>query len=135
MPTINQLVRRPRKQQRRRTKSLALQRCPFKAGIVQMTKLMDPKKPNSGHRHAARVLLTTGTEVTCFIPGEGHNIQQHSVVLVRGGRVQDVPGVRYKIVRGNRDTQGVQPSRKWANGGDPVKRNKSRSKYGVKRNQ
>jgi small subunit ribosomal protein S12 len=131
LPTINQLVRKPRRPQRRKSKSRALQGSPFKAGIVKSTTVMKPKKPNSAHRHTARVQLSNGHFATCFIPGEGHNLQEHNNVLVRGGRVRDLPGVRYKIVRGTRDTQGVQPSRKWDVGDGPVKRNKSRSRYGV----
>ena len=136
MPTINQLVRKPRVPQRRKTKSRALKGQPFAAGVVLFTKTMNPKKPNSANRHYCRVRLNNGTEVTCFIPGEGHQLQEHKSVLVRGGRCKDLPGVRYRIVRGTRDSEGVQPSRKWAgvrSNGLPVARNKARSKYGVKK--
>lgn len=135
MPTINQLVRKKRVPQRRKTKSRALKGQPFAAGIVQETGIMNPKKPNSANRHFCRVRLNNGTRVTCFIPGEGHQLQEHKHVLVRGGRCKDLPGVRYRIVRGTRDSEGVQPSRKWANNnsGNPVPRGKGRSKYGVKK--
>lgn len=131
MPTINQLVKNARKPQRKRSKAKALEKSPFKSGIVLRTGVMKPKKPNSAHRHFARVRLSTGREVTCHVPGEGHNLQEHASVLVRGGGVPDLPGVSYRIVRGNRDCNGVQPSKKWANGGEPVARNKGRSRYGV----
>ncbi len=121
MPTINQLVRQGRRKQKNRTASPALQRCPFKRGVCIRVHSTTPKKPNSALRKVARVRLTNGIEVTSYIPGEGHNLQEHSVVLIRGGRVKDLPGVRYHIVRGKLDTQGVQG------------RNKSRSKYGTKR--
>ncbi len=121
MPTISQLVRQGRKKQDRRNKVPALQACPQKRGVCVRVYTTTPKKPNSALRKVARVRLTNGIEVTSYIPGEGHNLQEHSVVLIRGGRVKDLPGVRYHIVRGNLDTQGV-------NG-----RNKSRSKYGTKR--
>ncbi|MBP9838389.1 MAG: 30S ribosomal protein S12 [Proteobacteria bacterium] len=120
MPTINQLVRSGRSQKSRRDKSAALQKCPQKRGVCTRVQTMTPKKPNSALRKVARVRLTNGMEVTSYIPGEGHNLQEHSVVLIRGGRVKDLPGVRYHIVRGKLDTQGV-------NG-----RTKSRSKYGTK---
>ena len=116
MPTINQLVRRGRQQRKYRTSAPALERCPFKRGVCTRVSTMTPKKPNSALRKVARVRLTNGIEVTSYIPGEGHNLQEHSVVLIRGGRVKDLPGVRYHIVRGKLDTQGV------------VGRNKSRSK-------
>ena len=121
MPTINQLVRQGRQKQKNRTASPALERCPQKRGVCIRVHSTTPKKPNSALRKVARVRLTNGFEVTSYIPGEGHNLQEHSVVLIRGGRVKDLPGVRYHIVRGKLDTQGV-------NG-----RQKSRSKYGTKR--
>ncbi len=121
MPTINQLIRRGRVVQKKRTKSRALQNCPQRRGVCLQVKTMTPKKPNSALRKIARVRLTNGITVTAYIPGEGHNLQEHSIVLVRGGRVKDLPGVRYHIVRGALDTQGV------------ANRSKSRSKYGTKR--
>ena len=121
MPTISQLVRQGRKKQENRNKVPALQACPQKRGVCIRVYTMTPKKPNSALRKVARVRLTNGIEVSSYIPGEGHNLQEHSVVLIRGGRVKDLPGVRYHIVRGNLDTQGV-------NG-----RNQSRSKYGTKK--
>jgi small subunit ribosomal protein S12 len=121
MPTISQLVRQGRKKQEKRNKVPALQACPQKRGVCVRVYTTTPKKPNSALRKVARVRLTNGIEVTSYIPGEGHNLQEHSVVLIRGGRVKDLPGVRYHIVRGHLDTQGV-------NG-----RNQSRSKYGTKR--
>ena len=121
MPTINQLVRSGREKQARRTKSPALQSCPQKRGVCTRVYSTTPKKPNSALRKVARVRLTNGVEVTSYIPGEGHNLQEHSVVMIRGGRVKDLPGVRYHIIRGKLDTQGVQG------------RQQSRSKYGTKR--
>jgi small subunit ribosomal protein S12 len=121
MPTINQLVRNGRVAQVKKTKSPALQACPQRRGVCLLVKTMTPKKPNSALRKVARVRLTNGFEVTAYIPGEGHNLQEHSMVLVRGGRVKDLPGVRYHIVRGALDTQGVK------------NRMQSRSKYGAKR--
>ncbi len=121
MPTINQLVRRGRERPVTRNKVPALQACPQKRGVCTRVYTTTPKKPNSALRKVARVRLTNGYEVTSYIPGEGHNLQEHSVVLIRGGRVKDLPGVRYHIIRGTLDTQGV--------GG----RKQSRSKYGVKR--
>ncbi len=121
MPTINQLVRRGRKKIKTRTNVPALQSCPQKRGVCVRVYSTTPKKPNSALRKVARVRLTNGIEVTSYIPGEGHNLQEHSVVLIRGGRVKDLPGVRYHIVRGKLDTQGVQG------------RNKGRSKYGTKK--
>ena len=121
MPTINQLVRKGRKKQVSRTKSPALQKCPQRRGVCVRVETKTPKKPNSALRKVARIRLTNGAEVTGYIPGEGHNLQEHSVVLIRGGRVKDLPGVRYHIVRGKLDTQGV-------NG-----RNQRRSKYGTKK--
>ena len=121
MPTINQLIRRPRKVQRRRTKSPVLQSCPQKRGVCLIVKTMTPKKPNSALRKVARVRLSNGKEITAYIPGEGHNLQEHSIVLVRGGRVRDLPGVRYHILRGTLDAAGVEDRRQ------------GRSKYGAKR--
>src|ERR1700722_13205271 len=107
MPTINQLVKKPRVPQRSRPKHPAMQGCPQKKGVCLQVKTMTPKKPNSALRKVARVRLSNGIEVTAYIPGEGHNLQEHSIVLVRGGRVRDLPGVRYHIVRGVLDSQGV----------------------------
>lgn len=121
MPTINQLVRLGRLKSKNRTKSPALVSCPQRRGVCTRVTTMTPKKPNSALRKIARVKLTTGKEVTAYIPGEGHNLQEHSVVLVRGGRVKDLPGVRYHIVRGALDCAGVSG------------RNQSRSLYGAKR--
>ncbi|MCS6877017.1 MAG: 30S ribosomal protein S12 [Geminicoccaceae bacterium] len=121
MPTINQLVRMGREPKPERTKAPAMQGCPQKRGVCTRVYTTTPKKPNSALRKVARVRLTNGYEVTAYIPGEGHNLQEHSVVLIRGGRVKDLPGVRYHIIRGTLDTQGVQG------------RKKGRSKYGVKR--
>ena len=121
MPTIQQLIRSQRMTSERKTKSPALQSCPQRRGICTRVYTTTPKKPNSALRKVARVRLTTGVEVTAYIPGVGHNLQEHSVVLVRGGRVKDRPGVRYHIVRGSLDTAGVKG------------RLQSRSKYGVKR--
>jgi len=136
MPTINQLVRKGRKAIKRKSKSPALQvrynslkskiiksrkGSPQKRGVCTQVKAITPKKPNSALRKVAKVRLTTGFEVICYIPGEGHNLQEHSVVLVRGGRVKDLPGVRYTVIRGTLDTQGVKD------------RKQSRSRYGAKR--
>jgi len=121
MPTIQQLIRSQRMTSERKTKSPALQSCPQRRGICTRVYTTTPKKPNSALRKVARVRLTTGVEVTAYIPGVGLNLQEHSVVLVRGGRVKDLPGVRYHIVRGSLDTAGVKG------------RLQSRSKYGVKR--
>lgn len=121
MPTINQLVRRGRRQAVGKTKSPALKRCPQKRGVCLRVYTSTPKKPNSALRKVARVRLTNGIEVTTYIPGEGHNLQEHSIVLIRGGRVKDLPGVRYHIVRGSLDAVGV------------ANRKQSRSKYGAKR--
>jgi len=121
MPTISQLVRRGRKAVVDKTKSPALKSCPQKRGVCTRVYTTTPKKPNSALRKVARVRLTNGIEVTTYIPGEGHNLQEHSVVLIRGGRVKDLPGVRYHIIRGVIDAQGVSG------------RNQSRSKYGTKR--
>ena len=121
MPTISQLIRRRRQLKVKRSKSPALTSCPQRRGVCLQVKTMTPKKPNSALRKIARVRLSNKIEVTSYIPGEGHNLQEHSIVLVRGGRVKDLPGVRYHIVRGTLDTAGV------------ANRNKSRSKYGTKR--
>ena len=121
MPTIAQLLRKPRIHKRKKTKSPALKKSPQRRGVCIQVRTMTPKKPNSALRKVARVRLTNREEVTSYIPGEGHNLQEHSVVLVRGGRVKDLPGVRYHIVRGTFDCQGVQ------------NRKRSRSKYGAKR--
>lgn len=121
MPTINQLVREKRKKVENRTKAPALAACPQKRGVCVRVYTQTPKKPNSALRKVARVKLTTGKEITAYIPGEGHNLQEHSVVLVRGGRVKDLPGVRYHIIRGALDTAGVEA------------RTQSRSLYGAKR--
>src|SRR3954465_14280162 len=121
MPTINQLVRRRRRPKRKFSKSPVLDKCPQKRGVCLLVRTMTPKKPNSALRKIARVSLSNGKEVTVYIPGEGHNLQEHSIVLVRGGRVKDLPGVRYHIVRGVFDCQGV------------ADRKQSRSKYGAKR--
>jgi small subunit ribosomal protein S12 len=120
MPTINQLVRKGRKKVESRTKSPALQRSPQKRGVCVRVYTTTPKKPNSALRKVARVRLTNGIEVTTYIPGIGHNLQEHSIVLIRGGRVKDLPGVRYHIIRGTLDSVGVE------------ERKKSRSKYGAK---
>ena len=121
MPTINQLVRQPRTPKKVRSKSPALQKCPQRRGVCLQVKTKTPKKPNSALRKVAWVRLSTGQEVIAYIGGEGHNLQEHSIVLVRGGRVKDLPGVRYHIVRGSLDLQGVKD------------RKQSRSKYGAKR--
>lgn len=123
MPTIEQLIRKSRTQQKNKSKSRALNNCPFRRGVCLQVKTMTPKKPNSALRKVARVRLSNKNEVTSYIPGEGHNLQEHSIVLVRGGRVKDLPGVRYHIVRGTLDTAGVN------------KRKKSRSKYGTKKDE
>ena len=121
MPTINQLVRKPRELTREKSKSPALKNCPQKRGVCTKVYTTTPKKPNSALRKVARVRLSSGIEVTAYIPGEGHNLQEHSIVLVRGGRVKDLPGVRYHIVRGALDTQGVKD------------RKQGRSLYGAKK--
>jgi len=123
MPTVNQLVRKPRKVPVERTKVPALEACPQKRGVCTRVYTTTPKKPNSALRKMARVRLTTGQEVTAYIPGEGNNLQEHSIVLVRGGRVKDVPGVRYHIIRGVLDASGV------------AERKQGRSKYGARRAQ
>mgnify|MGYP001254781003 CR=1 FL=1 len=121
MPTINQLVRQGRKRVKKKTASPALKSSPQKRGVCTRVYTTTPKKPNSALRKVARVRLTNGIEVNAYIPGEGHNLQEHSVVMIRGGRVKDLPGVRYHIIRGNLDTQGV------------ADRKQRRSKYGTKR--
>ena len=120
MPTINQLIAKPRRPVKARNKVPALQQSPQKRGVCTRVYTTTPKKPNSALRKVARVRLTNGIEVTCYIPGEGHNLQEHSIVLIRGGRVKDLPGVRYHIVRGTLDASGVSG------------RKQSRSKYGTK---
>ena len=121
MPTINQLVKKKRRTPRKFSKAPVLDRCPHKRGVCLQVKTMTPKKPNSALRKITRVRLSNGKEVTVYIPGEGHTLQEHSIVLVRGGRVRDLPGVRYHVVRGNRDTLGVEG------------RKQSRSLYGTKK--
>jgi small subunit ribosomal protein S12 len=121
MPTINQLIRKPRKRVISKSKSAALQSCPQRRGVCTRVYTTTPKKPNSALRKVARVRLTHGIEVTSYIPGEGHNLQEHSIVYIRGGRVKDLPGVRYHVIRGTADTQGVEG------------RSQGRSKYGSKR--
>jgi small subunit ribosomal protein S12 len=121
MPTISQLIRKSRKKIGKRKKTPALHECPQRRGVCTRVYTTTPKKPNSALRKVARVRLTNGIEVTAYIPGEGHNLQEHSVVLIRGGRVKDLPGVRYHIVRGTLDTAGVSDRRQ------------GRSKYGAKR--
>ena len=121
MPTINQLIRNGRKKPLKKTKVPAMESCPQKRGVCTRVYTTTPKKPNSALRKVARIRLTNGFEVTSYIPGEGHNLQEHSVVLIRGGRVKDLPGVRYHIIRGSQDTQGV------------ADRKQRRSKYGAKR--
>lgn len=121
MATINQLVRKPRKRQKSKSTTPALESCPQRRGVCTRVYTTTPKKPNSAMRKVARVRLTNGMEVTTYIGGEGHNLQEHSVVLIRGGRVKDLPGVRYHMVRGSLDTSGVSARRQ------------GRSKYGAKR--
>jgi len=121
MPTIAQLIRFGRVSKKKKSKSPALKNCPQRRGVCLQVRTMTPKKPNSALRKIARVRLTTGIEVTAYIPGEGHNLQEHSIVLVRGGRVKDLPGVRYHIVRGTLDASGVSARRR------------GRSKYGAKK--
>ena len=122
MPTINQLIRKPRKSKLVKNKVPDLQRCPQKRGVCVKVYTATPRKPNSAMRKVARVKLTNGLEVTSYIPGEGHNLQEHSVILIRGGKVKDLPGVRYHTIRGALDTQGVK------------NRKQCRSKYGTKKN-
>ena len=121
MPSINQLIRSGRKSQKVKSKTPAMSACPQKRGVCTRVYTLTPKKPNSAMRKVARVRLTNGFEVTAYIPGEGHNLQEHSIVLIRGGRVKDLPGVRYHIIRGVLDASGVEG------------RHNARSKYGVKR--
>ena len=121
MPTLNQMIRKGRKATFKKSKSRALQGCPQKRGVCTRVYTTTPKKPNSALRKVARVRLTNQMEVTAYIPGEGHNLQEHSIVLIRGGRVKDLPGVRYHVIRGTIDTSGVDD------------RKQSRSKYGTKR--
>jgi small subunit ribosomal protein S12 len=121
LPTLNQLVRKGRQKTIKKTKAPALRNCPQKRGVCTRVYTTTPKKPNSALRKVARVRLSNGFEVTAYIPGEGHNLQEHSIVSIRGGRVKDLPGVRYHIIRGTFDTSGVED------------RKRSRSKYGVKR--
>ncbi len=121
MPTINQLIRKPRKKQVKKNKVPAMERSPQKRGVCVRVYTTTPKKPNSALRKVARIKLTNGFEVIAYIPGEGHNLQEHSVVAIRGGRVKDLPGVRYHIVRGSLDTQGVKD------------RKQRRSKYGAQK--
>ncbi|MFH1798022.1 MAG: 30S ribosomal protein S12 [Candidatus Omnitrophota bacterium] len=121
MPTINQLIRKGRKAVRYKSKAPALQGCPQRRGVCLQVKTRTPKKPNSALRKIARVRLANGMEVTAYIPGEGHNLQEHSLVTIRGGRVKDLPGVRYHIIRGTLDASGVEARRR------------SRSKYGAKK--
>ena len=121
MPTVNQMIRKGRELQSKKTKAPALMSCPQKRGVCTRVMTFTPKKPNSALRKVARVRLTNGIEVTAYIPGIGHNLQEHSVVMIRGGRVKDLPGVRYHIIRGTLDTLGVE------------NRKKARSKYGAKR--
>ena len=121
MPTINQLIKKGRKSNIKKSKSPALQSCPQKRGVCTKVSTKTPKKPNSALRKVARVRLTNGIEVTAYIGGEGHNLQEHSVVIIRGGRVKDLPGVRYHVVRGSKDTLGVD------------NRKQARSKYGTKK--
>ncbi len=120
MPTINQLVRNGRKKSVKKSKSVDLERCPQKKGVCLQVMTRTPKKPNSALRKVARVRLSNGREVTAYIPGEGHNLQEHSIVLIRGGRVRDLPGIKYHIIRGKLDTAGVDG------------RKRGRSKYGAK---
>ena len=121
MPTVNQLVRQGRRPKVRRSKSPVLDKCPFKRGVCLQVKIQTPKKPNSALRKIARVKLSNGKEITAYIPGEGHSLQEHSVVLIRGGRVKDLPGVRYHIIRGALDASGV------------ANRKRGRSKYGARK--
>ncbi len=121
MPTINQLIRKGRKRVKKKTKTRALGGCPQRRGVCLLVRTLNPKKPNSALRKVARVRLTNGMVVTAYIPGVGHNLQEHSIVLIEGGRVRDLPGVRYHVVRGTLDTAGVEGRRR------------SRSRYGAKR--
>jgi len=128
MPTINQLCKSPRQTERKKSKSRDLNCCPQKRGVCLIVKTITPKKPNSALRKVARVRLSNGREVTAYIPGIGHNLQEHSIVLVRGGKVRDLPGIRYHIVRGVLDCAAVEEQEKFG-----VRRNRSRSKYGTKK--
>jgi small subunit ribosomal protein S12 len=121
MPTINQLIRKARERKTRKAKAPALQKCPQRRGVCLQVRTMTPKKPNSALRKIARVRLTNGHEITAYVPGIGHNLQEHSIVLVRGGRVKDLPGVRYHIIRGTLDAMGVE------------NRKQGRSRYGTKK--
>ena len=121
MPTVSQLIRKGRQRQLKKSKTPAMSRCPQRRGVCTRVYTTTPKKPNSALRKVARIRLTTGVEVTTYIPGEGHNLQEHSIVLIRGGRVKDLPGVRYHVIRGTLDAAGVD------------KRKQGRSKYGTKR--
>lgn len=123
MPTINQLVRKNRVMPRKFSKSPVLEKCPQKRGVCLQVRTMTPKKPNSALRKITRVRLSNGKEVTVYIPGEGHNLQEHSIVLVRGGRVRDLPGVRYQVIRGTLDSAGVK------------NRKQARSRYGAKKHE
>ena len=123
MPTVQQLIRNERTTQKKKSKAAALKACPQRRGVCTRVYIVTPKKPNSAMRKVARIRLTSGFEVTAHIPGEGHNLQEHSVVLIRGGRVKDLPGVRYRVVRGALDTVGV------------VKRTQGRSNYGARKAQ
>jgi small subunit ribosomal protein S12 len=128
MPTINQLCRRPRRSERVKSKSRDLEVSPQKRGVCLIVKTMTPKKPNSALRKVARVRLSNKKEITAYIPGIGHNLQEHSIVLIRGGRVRDLPGIRYHVIRGALDAASVEDQDKFG-----VRRNRSRSKYGTKR--
>jgi small subunit ribosomal protein S12 len=121
VPTISQLIRKPRKRKTKKSNAPALDSCPQRRGVCTRVYTTTPKKPNSALRKVARVRLSSGVEVTSYIPGEGHNLQEHSIVYIRGGRIKDIPGVRYHVLRGVADTQGVEG------------RNQGRSKYGTKR--
>jgi small subunit ribosomal protein S12 len=134
MPTINQLVRRGRRKQANKSKTPALEGCPQKKGVCMRVYVVTPKKPNSANRKVARIRLTNGKEVVAYIPGIDHNLQEHSVVLIRGGRVKDLPGVRYHVVRGHKraDCEGVKPFVD-SKTGKEYPRNQGRSKYGVKK--
>ena len=127
MPTINQLVRKPRRPVVKKSKVRDLGRCPQRRGVCLIVKTQTPKKPNSALRKVARARLTNGKEISAYIPGVDHNLQEHSIVLVRGGRVRDLPGVRYHVIRGALDTSGVEGDK------EARPRNRGRSKYGVKR--
>jgi small subunit ribosomal protein S12 len=127
MPTINQLVRRPRRSEIGKSKVRDLEECPQRRGVCLQVKTQTPKKPNSALRKVTRVRLTNGKEITAYIPGVDHNLQEHSIVLVRGGRVRDLPGVRYHVIRGKLDCAGVAGDK------EGKQRNRGRSKYGVKR--